>query len=116
MKIKKTKDGYQAESSSKKGKFYNVDPKKPWCDCEAFKFREMKRKGVCKHIIAVREYIEKKQQKTIEPATVSITEYLAEKGEADSIDLIKRFGEAAVDGMIKSGELIEKNGKITILK
>jgi len=119
MKIKKTKEGYAVESSSKKGTFYNVDPKKPWCDCAAFKFRELRRKGVCKHIQAVREHIEKTQQKTLqktEKKLGSITEYISEKGQVDSIELIDKFGEETVDRMIKNGELIEHNGKITILK
>ena len=48
MNIKEEKGHYTVESTSKEGKFYTVDPKKPWCDCPAFKFREMRRKGKLK--------------------------------------------------------------------
>ncbi len=119
MNITRKKDGFEVESSSKKGLFYKVDPQKPWCDCPEYKFREIRRKGICKHIKAVREYIEQTQQKTLgkENASPSVEKFIdSHGGKIDSIELIEKFGEETVDSMIKRGELIEENGKISILK
>ena len=120
MNIKKEKDHYKIESTSKKGTYYQVDPKKPWCECAGFRFREMKKKGVCKHITAVREYIEKTQQKTLNPRSAEsegVVAYIEKKGgEADSIELIDKFGEDDVNSLLAAGEITEKAGKIKILK
>jgi len=119
VNIKKDKDNYKVESDSHKGKFYTVDPAKPWCDCADFKFREMGKKGACKHIKAVREMLESKKQKTLKKAgkkAETILEFIKKKGEADSIELIERFGEETVNTMIRNGELIEEAGKIKLLK
>ena len=112
MNIKKDGDSYKVESASRKGKWYKVDVDKPWCDCADFRFREMKRKGVCKHIKAVREFIGREEQETISEASAGVLEYLDEKGgEADAVELIERFGEEKVDALIQAGEIIEKRGK-----
>jgi predicted nucleic acid-binding Zn finger protein len=120
MNIKKTKDGYKVESASRKGKFYVVDPDKPWCDCADYRFREMKRKGVCKHIKAVREYVAQTQQKTLQKEqkkTDEVVAFIEEKGgEVDALELIDRFGDEKVDRLLQLGEIIEKQGKIKILK
>ena len=120
MNIKKTKDGYKVESDSTKGKFYTVDPDKPWCDCADYRFREMKRKGICKHIKAVREYIEQTQQKDLKKVQEAADDIVAfldkEGGEVDSMELIEEFGEEKVDSLIKLGEIIEQHGKIRLLK
>ncbi|MCX8147144.1 MAG: SWIM zinc finger domain-containing protein [Candidatus Woesearchaeota archaeon] len=65
MKIKKSKKKniYLVESTSKKGRFYEVDIKKPFCTCPDFMFRELKRHGICKHIKAAKEYNEGKSLK-----------------------------------------------------
>ena len=120
MNIKKTKEGYEIESTSSKGKWYKVDPAKPWCDCPGYKFRAMKTKGVCKHITAVREFISNTQQKTLNKEQKKSDDVLSliesEGGEMDALELIDKFGEEKIDRLIKSGELIERSGKITILK
>ncbi|MBW2971545.1 hypothetical protein KY359_00785 [Candidatus Woesearchaeota archaeon] len=120
MNIRKTKDGYEVESSSRKGKWYAVDPDKPWCDCPAYKFKYMRAKQVCKHIKAVHDYIEKTQQKTLakeQGKTDEIITFIEESGgEADSLELIEKFGDEKVDRLIQQGELIEKAGRIKILK
>lgn len=120
MNIKEEDGEYLVESGSTKGKWYKVDPKKPWCDCPAYKFRHMKAKRVCKHITAVREYVEKTQQETIAEAAGKGEEVLAyieeEGGSVDSIDLVDKFGEEIVDSLIERGELLENRGKIQILK
>ena len=121
MNIREEDDGtYSVESASRKGKWYSVDPKKPWCDCPAYKFRHMKSKTACKHIKAVREYVEKTQQETIAEAAEQTDEILAwieeNGGTVDAVELIDRFGEEAVDGLVERGELLENKGRITILK
>ncbi len=119
MNIKKSGENYEVESSSKNGKFYTVDPSKPWCDCADFRFREMGKKGVCKHIKAVRELIESKKQKTLKKegkTAETILEFIEKKGEVDSIELINKFGDEEIDRLIKGGELMEERGKIKLLK
>lgn len=61
MNIKKIKGKniYKVESETTKGKFYEVDlsePGKPFCSCPAFAYQRY-RKGVCKHIIAVKNFL-----------------------------------------------------------
>lgn len=120
MNIKKTKTGYSVESSSRKGQWYDVDPEKPWCDCPAYKFKYLKSKQACKHIKAVRDYIEKKQQKTLDAEhekTEDVLEFIENNGgETDSLALIEKFGEEKINRLIKLGEIIETKGKIKILK
>lgn len=120
MNIKEEDGEYSVESSSSKGKWYKVDPKKPWCDCPAYKFRHMKSKSACKHIKAVREYIERTQQETLAEAqdeTDAVLAFVEEnEGSVDSIELVDKFGEEKVDSLIDQGELMEKSGKIQILK
>lgn len=117
MKITKTSKGYEVESSSGSGS-YKVDPDKPWCDCPAFRFRESRKGGVCKHITAVRDF----QKENDAPMSAAqeridktITDFVAERGEVEAIDLIEEFGEGAVERLLAGGELIEKRGKIRLL-
>jgi len=120
MNIKKDGEEYAVESSSRKGKWYKVDPDKPWCDCPAYKFKYLKSKQLCKHIKSVREYIEKKEQKTLVKEQENTDEILAfieaKGGEIDSVDLMEIFGDDKVERLIKLGEIIEQKGKIKILK
>ncbi len=120
MNIKKEGEEYWVESSSSKGKWYTVDPKKPWCDCPAYKFKHIKSKSACKHIKAVREYIERTQQETLvdeQQSTDAVIAYVEKNGgSVDSIKLVNKFGEDKVDSLIKQGEIIENKGKIQILK
>jgi len=55
-------EGYFLVSSSQQGKYYRVDPEKPECDCEDFTKRAFQRKMECKHIIAVKKFIEKEEK------------------------------------------------------
>lgn len=121
MNIRKEEDGtYSVESTSKKDKWYNVDVEKPWCDCPAFKFRYMKSKSPCKHLAAVREHLEKAKQKTLTAEMKkadSVVEWVEKQGgEVDSISLINKYGEEEVNRLITMGELLERKGRITILK
>ncbi|NQU78935.1 SWIM zinc finger family protein [Candidatus Woesearchaeota archaeon] len=118
MIIRKNDDVYEIESSSEKGTFYTVEPDKPWCDCPTYKFRELRRKGLCKHIKAVREYLENiDESSNKQEKTDKIHQYIEnEGGEAESIAMIDKFGEEIVNKLIKAGDIIENSGKIKILK
>ncbi len=110
MRIKKSGNKYKVESS-KKGKFYDVDPDKPSCTCLHYKMRMAKIGGACKHIKAVREKVGKKQMKKGK----GIVEFVQKNKEVDSVKLIEKFGEKVVDDMIQNGELIEFKGKIRLM-
>jgi hypothetical protein len=110
-RIKQEDDHYLVESSSEKGKFYKVDPKKPWCDCPRYRFFEMAKKGVCKHIKLVRQEFAKETIGT----TDEVKKFLAD-GEKDSIVVIEKFGEETINQLISNGDIIEKNGKLRLLE
>lgn len=110
MGIKKEGSFYKVESASRKGKFYTVDPDKPSCDCAHFIFRMRKIGGVCKHITEVRKLIKPNEKKP--------DKILADirNGDDESIELIKRYGEDAVNQLIQRGDVFEKAGKLYILE
>ncbi len=113
MKILKEKDGtYKVESSSRKGKFYVVDLDKGTCTCPHFVLRLRRVHGLCKHMQAVKDKTEERDSL----GYGKIVDYVKEKGEVDSLKLIKRFNEEAVDDLLSRGELIEKEGRIRILE
>ena len=112
MKILPQKDGkYKVESEHQKGKFYIVDLNGPSCTCPHFLLRLKRTHGICKHISAVKDKSEKRDVKSYG----KIIGYIQKKGEADSLELIKKFGEEAVDDLLSRGEIIEEQGKIRIL-
>jgi len=57
------KDGYFLVSSSKPGKYYKVDINIPQCECIDFLRRARKLKLECKHIMAVRTFLQEKERK-----------------------------------------------------
>jgi phosphoglycerate dehydrogenase-like enzyme/ribonuclease HI len=57
------KDGYFLVSSSKPGKYYKVDINIPQCECIDFLRRARKLKLECKHIMAVRTFLQEKEGK-----------------------------------------------------
>ncbi|MBU4350513.1 reverse transcriptase-like protein [bacterium] len=57
------KDGYFLVSSSKPGKYYKVDINIPQCECMDFLRRARKLKLECKHIMAVRTFLQEKERK-----------------------------------------------------
>ncbi len=57
------KDDYFLVSSSKPGKSYKVDINIPQCECMDFLRRARKLKLECKHIIAVRTFLQEKERK-----------------------------------------------------
>lgn len=58
------KDGYFLVKSSKSGKSYKVDIKTPQCECMDFLRRARKLKLECKHIIAVRIFLQEAERKS----------------------------------------------------
>ena len=113
MNIKKLseKEGLFLVESSTGGKFYEVDPKKPYCTCPAYKFREIKKGGVCKHISAVRQMIDSSNASDYDEIIAYIKEHL----EVDAVKLIEKFGEDKINELKKKGEIIEQKGIIKIL-
>ncbi len=112
MKIIKQDEGtYKVESSSSAGKFYIVDFSKGTCTCPHYRTRMVRIHGLCKHLEAVKDKIEQRDDETYS----KIIDYVNGKEEVDSLELIKKYGEEAVDDLISRGELIEKEGKIKVL-
>jgi len=113
MKIIKQKDGtFKVESSSHKGKFYIVDLEKGTCTCPHFILRLKRIHGLCKHIQSIKDKDEKRDVKSYG----RIIGYIQKRGEVDSIELVKKFGEEAIDDLLSRGELIEKEGKVRVLE
>ncbi|MBD3310730.1 hypothetical protein GF351_05935 [Candidatus Woesearchaeota archaeon] len=105
MKIIRKEDHYEVESS-KKGKFYKVNPHMPMCDCPHFLFREIKKGGECKHIVAVRDLMAKEGKDVY-------SDIMGEAaGWTDTIELMDRYGEDAVQNLIDRGELMESKGRV----
>ena len=112
MKILKQKDGtYKVESSSRKGKFYIVELDKQTCTCPHFLLRMKRIHGLCKHIQSVEDKVQKRDTKSYGKVIV----YVQKKREVASLELIKKFGEDAVDDLLSRGELIEEEGEIRVL-
>jgi hypothetical protein len=114
MNIKKVdKDKFEVESS-KPGKFYKVDNSTPFCECAHFKFRMLKMGGVCKHIKAIRELIQKQREET--GNNDELLNYLKENEETDIIEVIEKFDEEQVNALLESGQAIEYRGKIKLME
>lgn len=112
MKVLKQRDGtYKVESSSRKGKFYVVDLNNGTCTCPHFVLRMRRIHGLCKHIQAVKDRAEKRDVKSY----AKIIGYVKKKKGVDSLELIKKFKEEAVDDLLSRGELIEEEGRIRVL-
>ena len=111
MKIIKLEDGAYKAESSKQGKFYVVDLRNGTCTCMHYRLRMARVHGMCKHIEAVKDKVELRDSESYG----NIINYVSEKGDVDSLELIKEFSEEAVDDLLSRGELIEKEGKIKIL-
>ncbi|MBU4562317.1 ribonuclease HI family protein, partial [bacterium] len=58
------KDDYFLVSSSKPGKYYKVDINIPQCECMDFLRRARKLKLECKHIMAVRNFLQEAERKS----------------------------------------------------
>jgi len=56
------KDDYFLVSSSKSGKYYTVNPNTPQCNCADFNKRTLKINLECKHLIAVRNFLQKEKE------------------------------------------------------
>lgn len=110
MNIVKKGRIYEVESSSSKGKFYKVDPIKKTCTCPAYLFRYSKVGLLCKHIEAVKDLAGATREEASE-----LLASIKEKGEVDAVQALDRYGEEEVDRLIRSGDIIEKKGKLTLL-
>ena len=111
MKLKQDKTDkniYLVESSSRKGKFYKLNAGNNTCDCPGFRFH----RGHCKHLDALKAHLAQKAGK----GSQEVIEYLKQKGNVDSVELINKFGESLVNELINRGELIERYGKISLLE
>ncbi|MFH1510165.1 MAG: SWIM zinc finger family protein [Candidatus Woesearchaeota archaeon] len=107
MQIKKEKDHYEVKSESS-NKWYEVYPDRPFCTCPNFVFRSVRGGGVCKHIAAVQvENLDSDKE---------LIEYVKAKGEVESLELIKQYGEPKINNLIQRGELVEKAGMIRVLE
>lgn len=135
MNIKKEEDLYLVESS-KKGKFYKVNPYMPMCECPYFHFHQIKVHGECKHIIAVKELMAKEgieagssdtkaakggSDERCSPSADSKkdqTQQILREAEdwVDVIELFDKYGEAQVQSLIDRGELLEQRGKVKVMK
>jgi predicted nucleic acid-binding Zn finger protein len=105
MNIKKEDDFYLVESS-KPGKFYKVNPHMPMCDCPHFLFHQIKVHGECKHIVAVKEFMRKEGDDIYSEIVAKCSDW------TDTIELMEKHGEKAVQTLIDRGELIENRGKV----
>ena len=113
MRVLKQKDGtYKVESSSRKGKFYIVDLNNGTCTCPHYILRLRKVHGFCKHMEAVKDKVEERDSESYS----KIIDYVKDKKQVESIELIKKFSEEAVDDLLSRGELIEREGKVRILE
>jgi len=106
MKITKKEDYFEVEGS-RPGALYKVSLKQNSCTCPHFRFR-LKGQGECKHITAVRDHVGV-------PGYDDIIGFVEEQVFVDSIELIEKFGEDAVDRLISEGELVEDGGKVRLL-
>lgn len=112
MKIRKKGPKYLVKSSSS-SRVYDVNPDRehPFCTCPQFIFRGVKSGQACKHIIAVRDYAQNDKK-----ADTKIADFVKTKGKVESIKLIEKFGEEAVNSLISEGILVEKQGFIQLLE
>lgn len=111
MKIRKFGKNFKVESSTK-GKDYVVDPLKQTCTCPHYSFRIIHLGGECKHLKAVREMLEEKED-TIEKRVMARFET---KKEIDAMELIDEFGEIIINDLVDKGVLMEEKGKLRVLK
>ncbi len=68
----------------------------------------------------MQEHIEKHGGKAVKEergkSEADLLAYVEKTGEVDTMQLIEKFGDAAVDALIACGALIERNGKISLLR
>jgi hypothetical protein len=113
MNLRKSNEAgekYLVESSIK-GKYWKVDLAKKTCNCPNFLFRKRASGEVCKHIIAVQQMLSNDSKDDFEKAV----DYVKEKGEVDSVELIERFSEGLVNELIERGQLAEYKGRIKVV-
>ncbi len=119
MKIRKILGNKFKVESSTQGKFYTVDLTAPSCTCAHFTFRLRGAGGKCKHIIAVEEKYGSGKKKTSQKSLIAYSKILGEvkkKGGIETVVLMEKYGEGEVQELINNGDLIEKQGKLSVLE
>ncbi|MBW2990039.1 SWIM zinc finger family protein [Candidatus Woesearchaeota archaeon] len=111
MRALKQKDGTFKVESRTPGRYYIVDPEKRSCTCPHYRFRLARSGGLCKHLRFLQDKLDKKEAKSCS----GMIDYIKKKGDVDSLELIKKFGESALDSLLEKGELIEDKGKVKLL-
>jgi hypothetical protein len=110
MKVRKRIKGFQVESHAP-AKWYDVDLKKKLCSCPHFMYRLRAQGGECKHIKAVRDWVSSQ----VEKKGKGILQFIKEKGEIESVELIRQYGESIVNDLIANGEIAEEKGKVRLI-
>src|SRR3989344_3770985 len=100
MDITRQKDSTFKVKSKEEDSFYIVDFVKGTCTCPNYRFRMAKIHGLCKHLEAVKDMLEKRDEDNY----VAIISFVKEQKEVDSLVLIKKFSEQAVDDLLSRGE------------
>ena len=117
VNIKKVNDKrFDIESESRPGTIYSVDPKKPFCSCPGYRFYYQRQGNLCKHIQVVQKYVvEHETEQNQGVPKEEILSYVKEHEPIESIELIEKFSEEAINTLLEQGELIEEKGKIRVL-
>ncbi len=103
MKIRQSDAHFLVEGS--KGDFYKVDLDKNTCNCPHFRYR-LRGKGICKHIMAVKDLIEIDAKDDFEKAL------LFADGGVSRTDFIERFSLGLLNELIENQKLSETDGLI----
>jgi predicted nucleic acid-binding Zn finger protein len=107
MEISKEDGIFRVQGS--RNNIYEVNLKNNTCTCPHFRFR-LKAGSDCKHIRACKE---------LAAGTAgsfdAIVAYVRDNVFVESVEVIEKFGEEAVESMLGQGELIEESGKVRLL-
>ncbi|MBI2140425.1 SWIM zinc finger family protein [Candidatus Woesearchaeota archaeon] len=106
MKVTPSDDGTYFVESSRKEKHYVVDPKEPSCSCPHFTVTMKKKFGWCKHIRAVKDFAEGRDEGNYQ----KIVDFVREKGSVELLELERLFNKEAVDDLICQSLLKEARG------
>ena len=115
------KDGlYTVHSSSNPDKTYTVDMNKLFCSCPAYMFRMRAQGKECKHIEAVRKIagnVKKENDEKILNNADEVIKFIQDNYSDDGIDtleLVEKYGDEMIDELIRSGQLLEMQGKVIV--
>ena len=111
MKTKKISNTiYQVESESIRDYWYRIDIQEMNCNCSDFKWKGRRFPGYkCKHIQQVLNV-------TNSLDGTNIIKYMEGKGGVvDTIELMEKFGDKALDLTVIRGEILEQGGYCMLL-